>query len=91
MPNSINVVVHYVPAPEPFHDAHASPSETFAQLKTRVLAAFGLVEGQMPDGNSKIFEFYSGKEKVSNLDQPIGALANGHALQLKLAEQIIFG
>ena len=91
MQSSINVVVHYSAALEPFRDHDASPAETLVQLKARILAAFGLTEGQLPDGNTKTYDFFSGKEKVTNLDQPLSALANGHSLQLKLAEQIIFG
>ncbi len=88
----LHVVVHYPAAEEPFKDEAADPTETVGQLKSRVLAAFGLTEGTTPDGNTATYTLYHQKTALNNLNQTLGELAGGQpALQLKLAQQITQG
>lgn len=90
--NRLNVIVHYPPAEEPFKDHQADPKETVGHLKARVLAAFGLVEGQTPDGATAIYTLYHQKTPLENLTQTLGNIA-GHqqVLQLKLSQQLTQG
>jgi hypothetical protein len=91
---TLHVVVHYPAAKEPFKDEAAHRSETVGQLKARVLTAFGLVEGNTPDGNSVQYFLYDQDSKV-RLDDPsrtLGSLAGDRkVLQLKLSQQITQG
>jgi hypothetical protein len=87
----LEVVVHYVAAEHPFKE-DAPPEETVGQLKMQVLAAFGLTEGQMPDGNTVTYTLYHGKTPLENMGQTLGELAgHQHVLQLKLIQQITQG
>jgi hypothetical protein len=87
----LHVVVHYVAAEQPFKE-DAPPEETVGQLKKQVLAAFGLTEGQAPDGNTVTYTLYQGKTPLENMDQTLGDLAgHQHVLQLKLVQQITQG
>lgn len=91
-PHDINVTVTYVAAPQPFHDHHASPSETLGSLKARVLNAFHLKEESTPDGGSIRYVFYRGKEALEDLTQTLGELAgHAHALVLKLSQIVTQG
>ena len=88
---NLHVVVHYVAAEHPFKE-DAGPDQTVGQLKKRVLAAFGLTEGQTPDGNTVTYTLYHGKTPLENLNQTLGDLAgHHHELQLKLVQQITQG
>jgi len=89
---TLEVVVHYVGAGAPFKDPHAARTESLGHLKTRVLAAFGLVEGPTPDGNVVTYTLYHGKTPLENLAQTLGEVAGeAHVLQLKLARQVTQG
>lgn len=87
-----HVVVHYAPAGEPFKDEHAHRNETVGHLKARVLTAFGLVEGQTPEGNIVTYTLYHERTPLENPNQTLGEVA-GHKpiLQLKLAQQVTQG
>lgn len=88
----LHVVVHYVAAGEPFKDKDADPAETVGQLKSRVLAAFGLTEGATPDGNTTTYTLYYERQPLENMNQTLGEIA-GHqdTLQLRLVQQIVQG
>lgn len=87
----LRVLVHYVAAEEPFKD-DADTDETVGHLKSRVLAAFGLSEGQTPDRNIVTYTLYHQKTPLENLNQTLGELAgHQHILQLKLVQQITQG
>lgn len=89
--NKLQVVVHYPAAEEPFKD-EAERSETVGQLKARILIAFGLVEGQLPDGNIAAYTLYHHKTPLDNLNQTLGEIAGEQkVLQLKLSQQITQG
>lgn len=88
----LHVVVHYPAAEEPFQDKHAKRTETVGQLKTRVLTAFGLTEGQGPDNTIISYTLHHGKVTLENLDQSLGDIAGDQkVLQLKLSQQITQG
>lgn len=90
-PHKLHVVVHYIAAPEPFK-TDAEPDETVGQLKKRVLTAFGLTEGQTPDGNTVTYTLYHGKTPLENPDETLSKVAGDeHVLQLKLVQQITQG
>lgn len=90
--NKLKVTVHYPPAEEPFKDDDTDPSETVGQLKVRVLLAFGLEEGQAPDGSMISYTLYDKKQPLENPAQTLGELSGGQkVLQLKLSQQITQG
>lgn len=90
--DKIHITVTYPAAGKPFQDDSASFEETLQSLKDRVLDAFGLKEGQTPDGNVATYTFYRGKDPLSDLTQTIGDISGGKpALQLKLSQQIVQG
>ncbi len=90
--NKLKVTVHYPPAEEPFKDNDADQSETVGQLKSRVLTAFGLSEGQAPDGSTITYTLYDKKQPLENLGQTLGDVSGGQkVLQLKLSQQITQG
>jgi hypothetical protein len=90
--NKLKVTVHYPPSEEPFKDNDADPSETVGQLKSRVLTAFGLTEGQGPDGSTITYTLYDKKQPLENLGQTLGDVSGGQkVLQLKLSQQITQG
>ena len=87
----IRVVVHYVAAEQPYR-AVASPSDTVGQLKSKVLDAFGLSEGQTPDGNTATYTLFDGKTPLEDPAVTLGQLAgHQHVLQLKLVQQVVQG
>ena len=87
----LRVVVHYPAAAEPFQ-GEADREETVGQLKARVLAAFGLTEGQTPDGNTTVYTLFDKKMALENLGQKLGEVAGDQpVLQLKLSQQITQG
>lgn len=89
---TLHVVVHYVAAEEPIKDHDADRQETVGELKQRVLAEFGLIEGQTPDGNITTYTLYHKKTAVENMGQTLGDLAgDDKTLQLRLVQQITQG
>lgn len=87
----LHVVVTYVAAERPFEE-DAPPDQTVGQLKQRVLTAFGLTEGQTPDGNIVTYTLFHGKTPLDDPNQTLGGLAgDAHALHLKLNQQITQG
>ena len=87
----VKVIVHYPPAAGPFKD-EAHRSETIGHFKPRVLTAFGLVEGQLPDGNTVTYTLFHHKDPLENANQTLDELAGEHKeLTLKLAQQITQG
>ncbi len=87
----LQVVVHYMAAGEPFKD-DVDPNETVGQLKARVLAAFGLTEGQNPAGSVATYTLYHDKMPLENMSQTLGSIAGDKkVLQLKLSQQITQG
>ncbi|MCI0724301.1 MAG: hypothetical protein L0338_35860 [Acidobacteria bacterium] len=87
----LRVTVHYPAAGEPFKD-EADRSETVGQLKGRVLEAFGLTEGQLPDGNVATYTLFHQKTPLENMAQTLGEIAGDQkVLQLKLSQQIVQG
>lgn len=90
-PKKLRVVVHYSAAAEPFHE-EAEREETVGQLKSRVLTAFGLTEGQTPDGNTIVYTLFDHKTPLENLSQKLGDIVGDKTeLQLKLSQQIVQG
>jgi hypothetical protein len=87
----LQVIVHYVAAEHPFKD-DAEPGDTVGQLKARVLAAFGLSEGQDASGNTVMYTLYHGATPLENASQLLSDLAgHAHTLTLKLVQQITQG
>jgi hypothetical protein len=89
--SKLNVTVTYVAAERPYHE-DATPQETVGQLKRHALAAFGLTEGQLPDGSTVTYTLFHGKTRLDNLSQTLGEVAgHAHALSLKLDQQVVQG
>ena len=89
--NKFQVVVHFVAAGQPYKE-DTDREETVGQLKSKVLEAFGLTEGQLPDGNIATFTLYHDKTPLENPNQTLGELAGDQkVLQLKLNQQITQG
>ncbi len=87
----LQVVVHFSAAGKPFKD-EVDRSETVGQFKTKVLKAFGLHEGQGPDGAITIYTLYHDKVPLENPNQTLGEIAGDKKiLQLKLSQQITQG
>lgn len=81
------VKVRYITARKKFVDQQASPDETLAMLKPRVLEFFGLAEGSV-EGGTKTYLFAVDGVLQSNLDATLGSLAHGkHELDLDLTER----
>lgn len=88
----LKVTVHYPPADEPFKDHDADPEETVGHLKARVLLAFGLTEGQLPDGTIATYTLFHGKTLLENMNQTLGDVAGDKKeVQLKLSQQLTQG
>jgi hypothetical protein len=87
----LEVIVHFPAAKGPFEQKHAIRSETLVTLKSAVLKAFGLTEGQI-DGSTYTYTLFHHKTPLENLSETIGQLA-GHAetLVLKLSQQVTQG
>lgn len=87
----LQVVVHYVGAGKPFKD-DVNRSETVGQFKPVVLKAFGLTEGQGPNGNITTYVFYHDKTRLEDLNKTLGEIAGDKKiLQLKLAQEVTQG
>jgi hypothetical protein len=90
--DGLKVVVNFPAAPEPFKDDNASREETLGSLKTRVLAFFGLTEGQGAGGSTTTYTFFDHNTALENLSVTLGQLAGDKDhLHLKLAQQITQG
>ena len=88
----LHVVVHYPAAEQPFKDEDAQRSETVGHLKTRVLTAFGLTEGQGPNNTAISYTLHHGKAVLENMQQALGDIVGDQkVLQLKLSQQITQG
>jgi hypothetical protein len=87
----VEVIVHYPAVKKPFEEKHASRKETLNALKSAVLKAFGLPEGQV-DGKTYTYTLYHHKTALENLSETLGQLA-GHAesLVLKFSQQVTQG
>jgi len=89
---TLRILVHYIAADKPFKDDSASRDETVGHLKKRVLDAFGLTEGQTPDGNSTTYTLHYKKTPLDDPNQTLGNLAGDkRTLEFKLVQQIIQG
>ena len=83
--------VRYLPVPKPYVEPKAQESETLAELKTRMLMHFGLVEGEA-NGGRKEYAFAAGGLIQTNLGTTLATLAAGkQTLELNLLEQFIQG
>jgi hypothetical protein len=90
-PESLDVVVTYPAAKEPYRENNVPRIETVANLKGRVLTAFGLDEGQH-DGQTFTYTLYHQKRPLDNLSETLGEVAvHEHILELKLSQQITQG
>src|SRR5713226_1991774 len=67
----LKVIVHYAAAKKPYEQDHASRHETVGTLKTNVLNAFGLTEGQHADGNTYTYTLYHSKMALENLAETL--------------------
>jgi hypothetical protein len=87
----LKVIVNYPAAKRPFEQEHTGRSETVGVLKSAVLKAFGLTEGQS-DGNTYTYTLFHEKRPLENLSETLGQVA-GHAatLVLKLSQQVTQG
>jgi hypothetical protein len=89
---TLKVIVTYPAAKKPFEQDHASRNETVGTLKTTVLSAFGLSEGQSTDGKTFVYTLYHGKTPLENLSETLGQIAGDkHTLELKLSQQVTQG
>lgn len=89
---TLKVIVHYIAAAKPYEQDHASRRETVGMLKSNVLDAFGLKEGQHSDGNTYIYTLYDHKTPLENLTETLGRVAGDrHTLGLKLSQQVTQG
>ena len=86
MNQEIKVLVHYMPANQPFK-TEATPATTVGQIKTAALGAFNLTEDA-----SKIYKLFHSKLELTNPNQLIGEIAkHENALNLKLEEVLVQG
>jgi hypothetical protein len=89
----LDVEVTYPAAAEPFEDEHAAQSETIGLFKGRVLNAFGVTDGQLPDGTIATYTLWHAKTKLEDMSQTLGSIVPGHErkLKLKLSQQLTQG
>jgi hypothetical protein len=89
---TLKVIVHYAAASKPYEQDHASRHETVGTLKTNVLNAFGLKEGQHPDGSNYTYTLFHNKTPLENLGETLGQVAGDkHTLELKLSQHVTQG
>lgn len=87
----ISLTVRYAATAKPFRDNNAAVDETVAQLKRRVLRAFGL------NANGDVtYSLFHGRTMLEDESITLGQLEAGQGdadreLQLKLAQQITQG
>ena len=90
-PTDLKVIVNYPAAKKPFEQDDASRAETVGTLKSAVLDAFGLTEGQS-DGQTFTYTLFQNKTPLENLGETLGQLAGqAVALVLKLSQQVTQG
>lgn len=90
-PDSLRVVVVYPAAKEPYREDNARRTETVGILKSRVLTAFDLTEGQH-DGQTFTYTLYHQKRPLEDLSETLGQVAGQeNRLELKLSQQITQG
>jgi hypothetical protein len=88
----LKVIVKYAAAPKPFMEDGVDPQETLGSLKERVLRAFGLSEGSLPDGNAVAYKLYHNKDELTDLSHTLQSVANhAAALELKLSQFVTQG
>jgi hypothetical protein len=85
---TLNVIVRYAAARKPFEDLSADRDEQLSGLKTRVLNAFELTEGEdAGGGNTFAYKLYHDKTELKDLSQSLGEIAgSAGALSLKLSQ-----
>jgi hypothetical protein len=89
---TLEVKVTYPAAKKPFVQENVSATETVGTLKTAVLNAFGLTEGQSADGKTYTYTLFHGKTPLENRNQTLGEIAGEHhELELKLSQQVTQG
>jgi hypothetical protein len=90
--HALKVIVHYIAAAKPYEENDANRQETVGALKSNVLNAFGLKEGQHSDGNTYTYTLYDHKTPLENLAETLGQVAGDkHTLELKLSQQVTQG
>lgn len=88
---TVKVIVTYPAAKKPF-EADILRTETVGTLKTAVLTAFGLSEGQSADGKTFTYTLFHQKTPLENLNQTVGQVAGDRpSLELKLSQQVTQG
>jgi len=89
---TLRVIVNYPAAKKPFEQDNASRKETVGTLKSSVLAAFGITEGQSADGKTFTYTLFHRKTPLENLNETLGQVAGDeHTLELKLSQQVTQG
>jgi hypothetical protein len=89
---TVKVEVRYPAAEEPFREEFA-PTTTLADVRSAALKAFGLTEGQLPDGSTVTYPFYFHKEREDDLTKTLAQVVPGdaHAAEFRLAQQVTQG
>jgi hypothetical protein len=89
---TLKVIVNYPAAKKPFEQDNASRKETVGTLKSAVLAAFGITEGQSADGKTFTYTLFHHKTPLEDLNETLGQVAGDeHMLELKLSQQVTQG
>lgn len=89
---NLHVKVVYASAADPYNDPHVDPDTTVGALKAAVLAFFGLIEGNRPDGSMATYTLFASKTALENMNQALGTIIpDEKKLDLKLGEQITQG
>jgi hypothetical protein len=89
---NLKVIVHYAAAKKPYEQEQVSRQETVGTLKTSVLKAFGLTEGQHADGNTYAYTLYHHKTALDNVSEILAQVAGPAAtIELKLSQQVTQG
>jgi hypothetical protein len=88
----IEVEVRYPAAEEPF-EAEFSPNTLLAQIRSAAMTAFGLTEGQLPDGSTVSYPLYFHKERQDDLTRTLAQVILGDAneAEFRLAQQVTQG
>jgi hypothetical protein len=88
----IKLTVRYSAAARPFKDNNAAIDETVADLKRRVLRAFGLSDG----GDPTVYRLFHDRTMLDNEAITLGEIEGGEGdadreLVLRLAQQVTQG
>jgi hypothetical protein len=88
----IKVEVRYPAAEEPFK-AEFAANTPLADVRSAAMTAFGLTEGQLPDGSTVTYPLYFHKERLDDLTQTLGQVVPGDArdAEFRLAQQVTQG